>query len=336
MDVLLADDDNAMRLYFTRFLEKKGFTVTACSNGKDAWEAYQRKPVPLILLDWNMPEMNGAELCERIKQSNNDFYSYVILITSRSDSDDIIEGLESGADDYITKPVVAAELNARLSSAIRVIDFEEKLKQKEVETRLNCYRTLTQLAETRDHESEGHMYRVGEFCAMIAKELGFSEKQCDELRVFAPMHDIGKVGIPDGILHVPRELCSEEFQVIKMHTQIGWQILKDKEVFDLAATIAYTHHEHWDGTGYPRHLKGENIPLVGRICAVADCYDSLRSIKSYRSEASHDQVISWISLSSGTLFDPKVVDAFLKIEKQLNDYFNTTYKNTLEDSPIRN
>ena len=335
MDVLLADDDNAMRLYFTKFLEKKGYNVIACSNGKDAWAEFEKKPVQLVLLDWNMPGMNGAELCERIKQSRNDFYTYVILITSRADSDDIVVGLESGADDYITKPVVAAELNARLNSALRVIDFEEKLKEKEIEVRLNCYKTLSQLAETRDHESEGHMTRVGEFCAMIGKEMGLSEKECEKLRVFAPMHDIGKVGIPDGILHVPRELCSEEFQVIKMHTQIGWQILKDKQVFETAATIAYTHHEHWDGTGYPRHLKGEKIPLEGRICAVADCYDSLRSVRSYRSEANHEQVVSWISLSSGKLFDPKVVEAFQKIEKDIEKIFDSTYRLSVEDSPLR-
>ena len=335
MDVLLADDDNAMRLYFTKFLEKKGYNVIACSNGNDAWTEFEKKPVPLVLLDWNMPGMNGAELCERIKQSRNDFYTYVILITSRADSDDIVVGLESGADDYITKPVVAAESHASLNSALRGINFEKKLKEKEIEVRLNCYRTLTQLAETRDHESEGHMTRVGEFCAMIGKEMGLSEKECENLRIFAPMHDIGKVGIPDGILHVPRELCSEEFQVIKMHTQIGWQILKDKQIFETASTIAYTHHEHWDGTGYPRHLKGENIPLEGRICAVADCYDSLRSLRSYRSEANHEQVVSWISLSSGKLFDPKVVEAFQKIEKDIEKFFDSTYRLPVEDSPLR-
>ena len=330
MKVLLADDDNAMRLYFTRFLEKKGFTVTACSNGKDAWDEFQKDPFNLILLDWNMPGMTGAELCERIKQTQKDSYAYVILITSRSDSEDIIEGLESGADDYITKPVVAAELNARITSALRVLDFEEKLKNKEKEVRLNCYRTLTQLAETRDHESEGHMNRVGEFCEMIGRQMGLDEKFCQDLKIFGPMHDIGKVGIPDGILHVPRELCREEFQVIKLHTQIGWQILKDKEVFKLAAEIAYTHHEHWDGQGYPRHLKGEEIPLAGRICAVADCYDSLRSVRSYRSKASHNQIMDWIKLNSGTLFDPQVVEATLEIQDEMKKLFNDTYSDNLE------
>jgi len=335
MNVLLADDDNAMRLYFTKFLEKKGYSVTACSNGADAWNEYQKSPFSLVLLDWNMPQMNGAELCERIKQTQKDSYTYVILVTSRSDSDDIIEGLESGADDYITKPVVAAELNARLNSALRVLSFENKLREKEKEVRLSCYKTLTQLAETRDHESEGHMNRVGFFSAMIARQMNLDEKFCQDLEIFAPMHDIGKVGIPDGILHVPRELCREEFQVIKMHTQIGWQILKDKQTFEFAANIAYTHHEHWDGTGYPRHLKGENIPLAGRICAVADCYDSLRSVRSYRNKASHDQVMNWIKLSSGTLFDPNVVTATCAIENQLKELFDRTYTIDVEVSPNR-
>ena len=333
MNVLLADDDNAMRLYFTKYLTKKGFSVTPCSNGIEAWDAFQKDHYPLVLLDWNMPLMNGAELCERIKQAQKDVYTYVILITSRSDSDDIIEGLESGADDYITKPVVAAELSARLNSALRVIEFEKKLQEKEREVRLNCYKTLTQLAETRDNESEGHMFRIGEFCAMIAEELGFDKEYCEQLRIFAPMHDIGKVGIPDGILHVPRELCSEEFQVVKMHTQIGWQILKNKSAFEMASIIAYTHHEHWDGTGYPRHLKGEEIPIEGRICAVADCYDSLCSVRSFRSKVPHEQVIDWLKLSSGTLFDPQIVEATLHVQNKMKELFDKTYSLEVEASP---
>ena len=268
-----------------------------------------------------MPQMNGAELCERIKQTQKDSYTYVILVTSRSDSDDIIEGLESGADDYITKPVVAAELNARLNSALRVLSFENKLREKEKEVRLSCYKTLTQLAETRDHESEGHMNRVGFFSAMIARQMNLDEKFCQDLEIFAPMHDIGKVGIPDGILHVPRELCREEFQVIKMHTQIGWQILKDKQTFEFAANIAYTHHEHWDGTGYPEGRKGAEIPLGARIMAVADVFDALAFRRSYKDAMSIDKTFQIIEESSGSHFDPQIVEAFLKVRPEVEKLF---------------
>lgn len=334
MKILLADDDNAMRLYFTKFLEKKGFEVTACANGEEAWNELQKTDYPLVLLDWNMPFISGAVLCERIKQERKNSYTYVILITSRSDVSDVVEGLRSGADDYIKKPVIAAELEARIRSALRVIEFEEKLAEKESQVRLTCYRAITQLAETRDNESENHMSRVGEICGLIAEQMGLSEQFCKDLRIFAPMHDIGKVGIPDGILHAPRNLLFEEYQVIKMHTQFGWEILIDKEPFEFAAKIAFTHHEHFDGTGYPRNLKGNNIPLEGRICAVADCYDSLRSTKAYRGRANHELAIEWIEKNSGTLFDPDVVNAILGVQDKLQAQFDESYSSLLAKSTI--
>lgn len=333
MKVLLADDDNTMRLYFTRYLEKRNFEVTAFSSGKDAWEELQKNYYPLVMLDWNMPDMTGDEVCERLKQMEAPDFQYVILITSRSDDTDVVEGLNKGADDYITKPVIAAELEARLNAAERVIEYELQLRQKKKEVRLACYKTLTELAETRDHESKDHMTRVGKLCSIIAREMGLEDDFCEDLEIFAPMHDIGKVGIPDGILHVPRSLWNQEYEVVKLHTTIGWQILKGKPAFEMASLIAYTHHEHWDGSGYPRHLKGEQIPLCGRICAVADCYDSLRSIKSYGTAHSHKQAIEWISMRSGTLFDPEVIKAMNGVSRKMEKLFNDTYISTLSNHP---
>ncbi len=333
MKVLLADDDNTMRLYFTRYLEKRNFEVKACASGEEAWDELQKNYYPLVMLDWNMPGMTGAEVCERLKQTKPVDYQYIILITSRSDETDIVEGLNKGADDYITKPVIAAELEARLNAAERVIDYELQLKAKEREVRLACYKTLTELAETRDHESDDHMTRVGKLCGLLARQMGLEESFCEDLEIFAPMHDIGKVGIPDGILHVPRSLWNQEYEVVKLHTTIGWQILRGKPAFELAALIAYTHHEHWDGTGYPRHLKGEQIPVCGRICAVADCYDSLRSVKSYGTTHSHKQAIDWISMRSGTLFDPEVVSAMNVIARKMEKLFNDTYVSLLCNHP---
>ena len=291
------------------------------------------KYFPLVMLDWNMPGMTGAEVCERLKQKGSQNFQYVILITSRSDETDVVDGLNRGADDYITKPVIAAELEARLNAAERVINYELQLRAKEKEVRLACYKTLTELAETRDHESDDHMMRVGTLSSLIAKQMGMDDDFCENLEIFAPMHDIGKVGIPDGILHVPRSLWNQEYEVVKLHTTIGWQILRGKPAFDLAALIAYTHHEHWDGTGYPRHLKADQIPLCGRICAVADCYDSLRSIKSYGTAHSHKQAIEWITMRAGTIFDPEVVNAMNAVSRKMEKLFNDTYVSTLCNHP---
>lgn len=333
MRVLLADDDNTMRLYFTRYLEKRNLEVTALPSGEEAWKELQNNYYPLVMLDWNMPGMTGAEVCERLKQMRTSNFYYVILITSRSDETDIIEGLNKGADDYITKPVIAAELEARLNAAERVIKYELELIEKEREVRLTCYKTLTELAETRDHESNDHMVRVGSISRLIAEQMGLEAQFCEDLEIFAPMHDIGKVGIPDGILHVPRSLWDQEYELVKLHTTIGWQILKGKPAFELASLIAYTHHEHWDGTGYPRHLKGELIPVAGRICAVADCYDSLRALKSYSPAHTHRQAIEWITEHSGTLFDPEVVAAMNAVARKMDRMFMDTYVPTVCSHP---
>lgn len=325
MKILLAEDDNTMRLYFQKFLEKKGFSITPCPDGLAAWQEFQKQDFDLALLDWQMPNMTGIELCERIKQSSEDKFTYVIILTTKNNSEDIIEGLDHGADDYISKPVVAAELEARINSAIRIINYEKEYSEQEEKVRLDCYRTLTELAETRDHESLEHMERVGEIAAIIAEQMGMDEEFCKNLRIFAPMHDIGKVGIPDGILHIPRSLYQQEFDVIKMHTTIGWQILSDKPVLNTAALIAYTHHEHWDGTGYPRHLKGKLIPLEGRIVAVADSYDAMRSIKAYNHGHSHDETMKYLSENSGTIYDPEIIDALKAVQTKIQELFNNTY-----------
>lgn len=324
MNILLADDDSGIRLYLKKFLEKEGHTVTVCENGSQAWEYYLEENYPLAILDWNMPGFTGPELCERIKSTGDRLFTFCILLTSHGEDEDIIEGLNRGADDYVTKPVVAAELGARLKSAIRIINYEETARAKEKKIRFSCFRSLTSLAERRDHETAEHMERIGVYCELIAREMMLPEQTCNDIRVFAPMHDIGKVGIPDGILHAPRNLSTPEREVIMLHTTIGWQILSGKPEFDMAASIAYTHHEQWDGGGYPRHLTGEMIPLEGRIAAIADCYDSLRTARSYSMAYSHDEVVAFIKEQSGQKFDPAVVEAFLGVHEEIRKIFDDT------------
>lgn len=324
MKILLADDDNSIRLYLTKFLEKDGHTVTACENGSQAWEAYLEDEYPLAIFDWNMPGITGPELCERIKCTGDKSFTFIILLTSRADNEDIVTGLDSGADDYLTKPVVGAELNARLKSAKRIIDYEQAARAKEKKVRLACYKSLTSLAERRDHETAEHMERIGVVSELISRIMDLPEQFCNDIRIFAPMHDIGKVGIPDGILHVPRHLSAQEREVIMLHTTIGWQILKGKQEFEMAASIAYTHHEQWNGEGYPRHLSGDAIPLEGRIVAVADCYDSLRTARSYSLAYTHEEIVEFLKAESGRKFDPAIVNAFLEVNEEIRKIFDVT------------
>lgn len=333
MKILFADDDNAIRLYLTKFLEKDGHTVIACENGSQAWESYLEDEFPLAIFDWNMPGITGPELCERIKGTGEKNFTYIILLTSRVDNEDIVEGLERGADDYLTKPVVGAELSARLKSAKRIIDYEQTARAKEKKVRLSCYKSLTSLAERRDHETAEHMERIGVVSELISRMMDLPEQFCNDIRTFAPMHDIGKVGIPDGILHVPRHLSAQEREVIMLHTTIGWQILKNKQEFEMAASIAYTHHEQWNGEGYPRHLSGDAIPLEGRIVAVADCYDSLRTARSYSLPYSHDEIVEFLRAESGRKFDPAVVSAFIDVSSQVQKIFDITQPVTFNTKP---
>ena len=333
MNILLADDDNGIRLYLKKFLEKEGHTVTACESGSQAWECFLENEYSLAVFDWNMPGITGPELCERIKTTGERQFTYCILLTSRSEDEDIVEGLNRGADDYLTKPVVAAELSARLKSAMRIISYEEATRVKEKKARLDCYRSFTSLAERRDHETADHMERIGVYCELIARELMLPEKFCNDIRVFAPMHDIGKVGIPDGILHVPRNLSAQEREVIMLHTTIGWQILSGKPEFDMAASIAYSHHEQWDGAGYPRHLAGEMIPLEGRIAAIADSYDSLRTARSYSMAYKHEEVVEYMRDQAGKKFDPAVVEAFLGVHEEIRKIFDDTKSVLINTAP---
>lgn len=333
MNILLADDDNGIRMYLTKFLEKGGHSVTACENGLRAWEAFLEDEYQLAIFDWNMPGITGPELCERIRATGDRVYTYCILLTSRGENADIVEGLNRGADDYVTKPVVAAELSARLKTAMRIVRYENETRAKEKKARLSCYKSLTSLAERRDHETADHMERIGVYCELIAREMMLPEQFCNDIRVFAPMHDIGKVGIPDGILHVPRNLSTQEREVIMLHTTIGWQILKGKPEFEMAASIAYTHHEQWDGGGYPRHQAGDAIPLEGRIAAVADCYDSLRTARSYSMAYTHDDVIEFLQTERGRKFDPAVIDAFMGVHEEIRKIFDDTKSVLINTKP---
>ena len=329
--VLVADDSNAIRTLLSHALEKLGYEVTLCKNGNEAWKHLKSGTFyHITLIDWVMPGLSGIELCRRIRSMKSDNYRYIILLTGNDTTNEIIEGLESGADDYLIKPVSIGQLKARIDVGIRLNSYEQALRNKENDVRLTCYKTLTELAEARDYETGAHLSRIAGLSKLLATEAGCSPSFCREVEIFSPMHDIGKVGIPDGILHLPRKLSANEFEIIKSHAEIGYQILKDKETFETAAEIAWTHHEKWNGTGYPRGIKGEAIPLSGRVVAVVDVYDALRSARPYKTPFSHAESVDWIIKAAGKAFDPDLIKAFKRCEEGLRTIFDEQYDEKFE------
>ncbi|MDC7127349.1 MAG: HD domain-containing protein [Spirochaetales bacterium] len=197
------------------------------------------------------------------------------------------------------------------SFVITGFDISEERKEEEL-IRIDTYNAIASLAEYRDSETGKHMKRIGEYCYLLARKLGKSRKFCDDIRIFAPMHDIGKVGIPDEILRAPRSLTLEEFEIMRTHTDLGYNILKNRSTLELAAEIAKNHHEKYDGSGYPEGLSGPDIPLSARICAVADVYDSLRSKRPYKEAFSEARTIQYLREHSGTHFEPMLVELLIK------------------------
>lgn len=320
--VLVVDDDCATLVALEAYVSELGYEVATATDGLQALELIQSRDFRIVISDWEMPGMDGIELCRRIRERHLGGYVYFILLTGREQEDDLLRGLQAGADDFLTKPFNPEELQFRLNGARRVVALEE---------RDVFIFSLAELAESRDSETGEHLERMREYSRILAHELSHSVKyssiiDADYVRsiyLTSPLHDIGKVAIPDAILLKPGRLTTEEFEVMKQHTTIGAQTLakatllsSSADFFHFARDIALTHHERFDGQGYPNGLVGEEIPLCGRIVAVADVYDALTSVRVYKDAYTHEEARDIIVNDSGTAFDPDVVDAFLRSESE--------------------
>lgn len=321
--ILVADDDPVARELLRGSLTASGYDVETAKNGREALRRIAVGDIRFVITDWEMPEMNGLELCREIRQHEAAGYTYVILLTGRGRSAEIVEGMSSGADDFIVKPFNQAELSARVRAGFRVLSLE---------TREMVIFALAKLAESRDPETGLHLERVQRFSRRIAEQVvasGVSEPSIDSdfIRLVyqtSPLHDIGKVGIPDHILLKPGRLSDDEFEVMKTHATIGADTLEaalanfpQASFLQVARDIARSHHERWDGGGYPHGLAGDQIPLAARIVAVADVYDALTSRRVYKDAFSHDVAHDIIVEDSGKHFDPQVVEAFLAVERDV-------------------
>jgi putative two-component system response regulator len=318
--ILIADDDPTALELLSEVLSARGHEVTKARDGREALDALKSDTQRLVICDWEMPELSGLELCRAIRTLGLSAYTYVIMLTARDGDEATVEALASGADDFITKPFNPDVINLRVLAAERLLSLE---------TRNLAIFALAKLAESRDPETGAHLERVRSYSRVLANRLATHERHRWEIndRFIAmiydtsPLHDIGKVAIPDRILLKPGRLTDEEFDIMKTHTTCGAQTLDETlrhypeaGFLRMARDIAAHHHERYDGSGYPDGLQGEAIPLAARIVAVADVYDALVSKRVYKNAMDHDVARSIIVSDSGSHFDPAVVDAFVAME----------------------
>jgi putative two-component system response regulator len=314
--ILVADDDDVAVEILEYALAQFGYEVTVARNGREAMDFIRTGQFRIVVSDWEMPEMTGVELCQEIRQRSASGYIYVILLTSRQGTQNVVDGLKSGADDFVNKPFQPLELVMRIRAGQRILSLESR--------ELIIF-SLAKLAESRDPETGAHLERIREYCRVLARHLAHQPKfqgaldgdYVQLLYLTSPLHDIGKVGIPDRILLKPGKLTPEEFEIMKRHPVIGAETLAaaaeahpEAKFLGMARDIARSHHEKFDGSGYPDGLSGEQIPLCGRIVALADVYDALTTKRVYKAAFSHQKAADIIREGRGKHFDPDMVDAF--------------------------
>jgi len=323
--ILIVDDEPISLEILGNLLSELGYEYESARDGGEALEKMRHFTPSIVISDVEMPNLDGVSLCREIRRRPSIQYTYVILLTCRSEHEALLMGLDAGADDYLSKPINPDELRLRLNAGMRLLSLEG---------REMMIFSLAKLAESRDDDTGEHLERMREYAKLIASELAHTSKFADLIDgqfvqliyLTSPLHDIGKVGIPDRILCKPGRLTPEEFEVMKQHTRIGGDTLKasaqeysEASFLWMAYEIAINHHERWDGTGYPNGLKGEQIPLAARVVSIADVYDALRSKRVYKPSFSHEKSTGIILEGRGTQFDPDIVDAFIKVEAQVRE-----------------
>jgi putative two-component system response regulator len=313
---LLLVDDEPTNLHILKQILQDDYHLLFAKDSKKALEICKLQHPDLILLDVLMPEVSGFETCWLLQQDERTARIPVIFVTAMSDSIDEAHGFDVGAVDYISKPVSPAIVKARVATHLSLVRFDELQ-----ETRQQIICRLGRAAEYRDNETGLHVIRISHYSRLLALAAGCSEAEAEEMFHAAPMHDIGKIGIPDHILLKPGKLTEEEWQIMRQHPQIGAEIIGEHEssLLKLARTIALTHHEKWDGSGYPQQLKAENIPLAGRIVSVVDVFDALTTRRPYKEAWSIEEAIAYLQKEAGRHFDPDLVRLFVDALPEIKD-----------------
>lgn len=340
--ILIVDDNAANISLLEKLLKMSGYrNIISTTDPRQTVPIYIEFEPDLLLLDLRMPNLNGFQVMEQLNEINRQDFFPIITITAQDDQEHRLKALSLGAKDFIAKPFDYAEVLMRIKNMleIRILHNEARENNRQLENKvevttkelqdsqIELIDRLTRAAEFRDNQTGNHILRMSKYTYELGKALNLTEKECELLYHASMMHDIGKIGIPDEILLKPAKLDQKEWERMKTHTVKGAQILAGSslEMINLAEQIALSHHEKWDGSGYPYGLKEEEIPLAGRIIAICDVFDALTSERPYKSAWMMDDVIAEIIKCRGTHFDPNIVDNFLKIMPVINE-IKDTYK----------
>ncbi|MDL1909409.1 response regulator [Chloroflexi bacterium CFX6] len=326
--ILIVDDEPSNRETLVSILEPEGYRLVLAEDGRRALEQAKAIQPDVILLDVMMPGLNGFEVCRLVRAEDNLAEVPVIFLTALDDRQSLLEGLNSGADDFITKPFNRHELRARLKSITRLDRYHKLLEERQrlQEAHRNLLDAYDETIEgwsramdLRDRETEGHTRRVTQMTLELAKMIGIESEQLTHIRRGALLHDMGKLGIPDSILLKPTSLDPDEWELMRQHPQLAYDMLYPIEYLRPALDIPYCHHEKWDGAGYPRGLKGTEIPLAARLFAVVDVWDALTSDRPYRPAWSAEETLAYIREQSGKHFDPEIAELFLRTMDESRD-----------------
>ena len=346
--VLIVDDDERIRRTHARLFESFGYDIETAADGI---EALSKLPldIDLVILDAEMPHVDGFEVARRIRSSPATGHVPIMMVTGLTRPEDHARALEVGINDFITKPVDASALELRARWLVEFKSTMDALKEQKsmlvekveqrtaglrsaleemaeaqrdtYEAHLDTIRRLTLAAEYKDKDTAGHIERVGRYCEIVTRALGLAPQVVEIMRHAAPMHDVGKLGIPDAVLLKPGSLSADEWVVMRSHTEVGAHILDGSrsEVIRMGKKICLSHHEKWDGSGYPNGLSGEDIALEGRICAVVDVFDALTMDRPYRKALERDAVYAMIAEDAGSHFDPAIVDVFFGLKDHIEE-----------------
>jgi len=356
--ILIVDDIRENIELLRALLAHEGYDLAGAETGREALESIERATPDVILLDLMLPDISGFDICSRVKQDPGTCHVPIIVISGMGDRDTNLQAFQCGADEFLSKPFDRTLLQARIRNCLRSkrlsdallqanSDLEKRVEQRTAEirrARIATVSSLARLAGTRDNETGNHVKRVAYYCAYVSERLAQTGRHEEidgrfekELYDSSPLHDIGKVGIPDAILLKPGKLNDTEFDIMKQHAIIGGETLRraheeagaEDGFLRMACEIAFYHHEKWDGSGYPFGLSGDAIPLSARICALADVYDALSSRRPYKEPFPHEKCRAIIVEGRGKHFDPDIVDAFLQLEAQ----FIETRERYADDDP---
>ena len=306
---VLAVDDESTNLQLLRQVLQDQYRLLFAKEGARAIELAVNEKPDLILLDVMMPEMTGYDVCRVLKANPATAGIPVIFITALTDANDEVDGFEAGAVDFISKPLSPAVVKARVKLHLSMVRMDELRA-----SRLAIVQRLGLAAEYKDNETGLHVIRMSHYARLLGIAAGFDEQEAEDLFIAAPMHDIGKIGIPDNILQKPGRLTPEEYLVMQNHPTIGAHIIGQHEagMLAMAHDVALSHHEKWDGSGYPNRLAGQEVPMAARIVAVADVFDALTSVRPYKAAWTLEDACAWMKEQRGAHFEPRLVDLFLE------------------------